>query len=126
MVFRVFGNKMAKIGPIGLKIGFLINRDLSNGQNKNEVPMYKFVAKNSIVWPKIGQLPIWRTDFQWASLGHFCSILKFLGSKIMHFFKKNRMALRSKLYLLYIKFSYFGPHFCLHGLYWTYGSKTTL
>ena len=63
---RFFVHIMAKICPIGLKIGLPINLDLIDGQHKNQVHMYKFVSKNTIVWPKIVQLSLWCTDFKWA------------------------------------------------------------
>ena len=51
---------MTNIGPFGLKI------DLNDGQNKNKVHMFKVVAKIPNIWPKIGQLPPGRKDFELA------------------------------------------------------------
>ena len=57
---------MAKISPIDLKIGLPIYIDLIEGQTKHQVHMYYVVAKNSINWPTIGQLPLGRMEFQWT------------------------------------------------------------
>ena len=57
---------MANIGPFGLKIGLPINLDLNDGQNKNKVHILKVVAQISNIWPKIGQMPLGRKDFEWA------------------------------------------------------------
>ena len=61
-----FGLKMAKITSIGLKIGLPIDCDLNDGQNKNQTHISEIMAKIPNIWPKIGQLPLWRMDFQWA------------------------------------------------------------
>ena len=67
VVFRgFFGLKMAKISSIGLKIGLPIDLDLNDGQNKNQTHISEVMAKIPNIWPKIGQLPLGRTDFQWA------------------------------------------------------------
>ena len=40
VIFEGFEHKTARIDPIGLKIGLLINLDLNDEQNKNQVHMY--------------------------------------------------------------------------------------
>ena len=61
MVFEFFEDE---ISPIGLEIGFLINLDLNDGQNKRQFHMSKVVAKKPNNGPKIDQLPL--LDFTWA------------------------------------------------------------
>ena len=68
LVFRRFflGLKIANIGLFGLKIGLPINIDLNDGRNKKQVHISKIVARKPNNGPKIGQLPLLRTDFAWA------------------------------------------------------------
>ena len=61
----VFGHKMAIIGPFGLNICLTINLDLNDVKNKNKFCICKIVAKILNIWPKIGQVPLGRKDFQW-------------------------------------------------------------
>ena len=64
VVFRgFFGLKIAKISSIGLKIGLPIDRDQNNGQNKNQIHISEIMAEIPNIWPKIGQLQLWRMDF---------------------------------------------------------------
>ena len=57
---------MAKLSPINFIFGFLTNLNVNGGQNKFKVNVSKNVAKIANIWPKIGQLPLWRATFYWA------------------------------------------------------------
>ena len=57
---------MANICPFGLKIGSPMNIDLNDGQNKDKFHIFIFVAEIPNIWPKIGQLPLGRKEFEWA------------------------------------------------------------
>ena len=53
-----FGDKMANLGPINYKIVFYIKVNVNEGQNKFEVHILKRLAKMSINWHRINQMPL--------------------------------------------------------------------
>ena len=60
------GHKMTNIDPFGLKIGLPIDHDPNDEQNKKQLHMCKVAAKMANIFPKIGQLPLGRKDFNWV------------------------------------------------------------
>ena len=49
---------MANLGPINYKIVFYIKVNVNEGQNKFEVHISKRLAKMSINWHRINQMPL--------------------------------------------------------------------
>ena len=54
---------MANLGLIDFKLGLHIKVNVNSWQNKFEVHISKNVAKMAVLWPKIGQMPLWRAHF---------------------------------------------------------------
>ena len=53
-----FGDRMANLGLIDVKLGLYIKVNVNNGQNKFEAHISKHLAKMAINWHEIGQMPL--------------------------------------------------------------------
>ena len=61
-----FRDRIANLGLIDFKLGLYIKVNVNSWQNKFEVHISKNVAKMAVLWPKIGQMPLWRARFPWS------------------------------------------------------------
>ena len=57
---------MANLGPINYKIVFYIKVNVNEGQNKFEVHISKRLAKMSINWHRINQMPLLCVNIKWS------------------------------------------------------------
>ena len=57
---------MANLGLIDFKLGSYIKVNVNTWQNKFEVHISKLLAKMTINWHKIGQMPLLGKNINWA------------------------------------------------------------
>ena len=62
--FDIFWDNIANLGSIDFKIGLYIKVNVNKWQYKSEVHISKHLAKMTINWYKIGQMPLWRVNIK--------------------------------------------------------------
>ena len=104
---------MTKLSPINFTIGLSTSLNVNRGQIKFKDDISKNVAEIANIWPKIGQLPLWRATFYWAKPGHFSSEFEIIC------FPNKSNGDKNKALSLLVEILFFLPHFLLQGLTWT-------
>ena len=61
-----FWDRIANLGLIDFKLGLYIKVDVNTWAKQVSSPYIKNLAKMTINWHKIGQLPLWRARFPWS------------------------------------------------------------
>ena len=75
MFWSFFGDRMANWGLIDFKLGLYVKVNVNEWQNKLEVHISKHLAKITINWQKIGQMPLLSLNTNWHNSVIFHPIL---------------------------------------------------